>query len=157
LLILAALFTWVTVWIALGIAFFVPPFLIILVFPAFSTAYIFKAYLSHSTTPSQSCYFMPCAPQKILDHDQIGALFVGIIIFLGAEVVYPLIQRLKRRRRERRGLRQDLDEADLMIQLARMNRSEEARENPPPLVRVASGFEAEDGVASTRNAAGRVG
>jgi hypothetical protein len=125
--------------------------------PIVSTVYVFKAYLLHSTPPSQSCYFMPCTPQSILDHDQLGAFFVGAIVFLGPEVAYPLFQYLKRRQRERRTLRRDLDDAARMIELARMNREDECGENAPPLVRAASGFEAEDGAASARNTAGRVG
>jgi hypothetical protein len=53
---------------------------------------------------SQSCFFMPCAPQSIRDEDQSYALFAGLLLVIGVEVVWPSISELKRRYRENRAI-----------------------------------------------------
>jgi magnesium-transporting ATPase (P-type) len=121
--------------------------LIALAFSLFIFPITSKAYLLRTTTPAQSCYFMPCAPQHISDHDQAGTLFVGVTIFFAAEVVYPLVRFMKRRRRERNALWQELDEAAGLIELGRPSNqtAERNREvGAQRIVRTASGFEAEN-------------
>ena len=46
-----------------------------------ATFYVFKGYLLSGPVHSESCFFMPCAPQSISDTDQAGALFLGNSIF----------------------------------------------------------------------------
>jgi hypothetical protein len=79
---------------------------------------------------------------------------VGVTIFLAAEVAYPLVRYIKRRRREGNALRQELDEAAELIELDKTDRTGEGDRDitPQRIVRMASGFEAaENGRASVRN------
>jgi hypothetical protein len=56
------------------------------------------AYLSRDIVFSKSCFFMPCAPQSIREEDQKAALFAGLFLFVGWEIV-PFIMRKFRERR----------------------------------------------------------
>ena len=78
-----------------------------------TTEYAFQAYLLRSVSISQSCFFMPCSPHKISDWDQSCAFFVGICLFLGADVILPLVRHL----RKQRALRRDLEAANERIEL----------------------------------------
>ncbi|OCL10279.1 hypothetical protein AOQ84DRAFT_994 [Glonium stellatum] len=69
--------------------------------PFISVCYIFKAYFRLGSSPSQSCFFMPCAPQSISDSDQAYALLGGLVTFL-FEIVPALLRYIKRKLEERR-------------------------------------------------------
>jgi hypothetical protein len=58
---------------------------------------------------SESCFFMPCAPQSISETDQAGALFIGLFLFIGVEVAFPLYARLKRRYADYERFRRTVD------------------------------------------------
>jgi hypothetical protein len=85
-----------------------------------SISYAFKAYVSRATSPSQSCFFMPCAPQSITETDQAFALLAGLFSFVVPEFGIPVIQRVRAQYRERRLFRQDVERR---IELARMTRT----------------------------------
>jgi len=93
--------------------------------PAMILIYTFQAYLLSSVPISQSCFFMPCSPHKISDWDQSCAFFVGICLFLGADVIFPLIQYL----RKQRALRRDLEAANERIGLEMERRQASGLEN----------------------------
>jgi hypothetical protein len=65
-----------------------------------STAYIFSAYFRWRSSPSQSCYFMPCAPQPISDMDQAFTLFLGLFSLFFIEYGVPYIRKIRKERRE---------------------------------------------------------
>ncbi|KAG4441646.1 hypothetical protein IFR05_002853 [Cadophora sp. M221] len=61
-----------------------------------SIKYIYKAYLQRSSKPSQSCFFMPCAPQSITELDQAMEFTAGVVSFTTA--LYSYIQFRRERR-----------------------------------------------------------
>jgi len=79
-----------------------------------ATFYVFKGYLLSGPVHSESCFFMPCAPQSISDTDQAGALFLGIALFIGVEVSPPLYGMLKHKYREDEGFRRVINKRILM-------------------------------------------
>jgi hypothetical protein len=64
----------------------------VLVIPCSIVIYIFQAYFHLGSNASESCFFMPCAPQSISEEDQKYALFVGLFAFLGYEG-FPLVSK----------------------------------------------------------------
>ncbi|KAK4444717.1 hypothetical protein QBC34DRAFT_179845 [Podospora aff. communis PSN243] len=64
-----------------------------------SASYIAWGYVFGSRH-SESCFFMPCAPQVLSETDQAGALFAGIVLLVGVDIVLPLYQTVKRRYRD---------------------------------------------------------
>lgn len=59
-----------------------------------SIVYIFAAYFHLVSSPSQSCFFMPCAPQSILELDQSFSLFAGIFALLAGDLGNPIFARI---------------------------------------------------------------
>lgn len=93
-----------------GMAPFFPLFLPLVLFlpvvwmyyiPGSIIAYIFKGYFLLGSSVSESCFFMPCAPQNMKDDDQLYALLAGFVA-LGIEIAPPMIKRLRKEFRERR-------------------------------------------------------
>lgn len=66
-----------------------------------SVVYVYNAYLTASNH-SESCFFMPCAPQKISEMDQSGALFIGLVLFWKEDLFRPLYEKYRRDILERR-------------------------------------------------------
>jgi hypothetical protein len=48
--------------------------------------YDFECYLNRHFKRSQSCFFMPCAPQSIQEEDQKAALFAGLFHFVAQKL-----------------------------------------------------------------------
>jgi len=63
---------------------------------------VFKANVARTVKASQSCFFMPCAPQSINEENQLFALFAGLLIFLGWEVLPMIVKEFKKRCRDRK-------------------------------------------------------
>ncbi|PVH80533.1 hypothetical protein DL98DRAFT_532069 [Cadophora sp. DSE1049] len=87
--------------------FMLPPVMSIWFFLIGVCMYINAAYFTKGSSPSQTCFFMPCAPQSIAELDQALGLTAGIFSFFVVEVGYPYLQRKKRQRRERREFEQE--------------------------------------------------
>ncbi|KAI9048464.1 hypothetical protein LZ554_007299 [Drepanopeziza brunnea f. sp. 'monogermtubi'] len=66
----------------------------------YTMEYMSAAYFHHGSSPSQSCWFMPCAPQSIAEMDQALALIGGLFSLLVLEIGWPLIKHQKKERRE---------------------------------------------------------
>jgi hypothetical protein len=66
-----------------------------------SIVYFFMAYITRGTSLSQSCFFMPCAPQSIAETDQAFTILAGVFSFVVPEFVIPLIQQIRANRRTR--------------------------------------------------------
>ena len=81
--------------------------------------YVFKAYPLRRIDPSRSCFFMPCAPQSISDSDQAGPLFVGLILFVGGDVILPIYLHRWMRQREANALQQRYQSVSQRDQSAR--------------------------------------
>src|SRR2546423_1899793 len=107
-----------TVFTSIAVGFW----LLFLGIPICAIVYIFKAYILRTTPISQACFFMPCTPQPISDWDQSGALFLALILFFGAEMVYPVTLYLRKRQRERRVLEQELQDVAEQIELVMTRR-----------------------------------
>ena len=61
--------------------------------------YAIHAYMLRTISPSESCFFMPCAPQSIIELNQVGALLLGLVLFASGEVILPLYHCYQMRRR----------------------------------------------------------
>jgi hypothetical protein len=59
--------------------------------------YVFKAYLGRSADRSKSCFFMPCAPQSILDEDKLQTLVAGSALFFAFDFFPVVIPKIKAR------------------------------------------------------------
>jgi hypothetical protein len=70
--------------------------------PGGAVVYAFKGYLHMGSSVSESCFFMPCAPQSISDEDQMYALLAGIFCLFGFEVLPPLFKEIRKRYKDRR-------------------------------------------------------
>lgn len=90
----------------------------VLVVPAFwsimlvcaSAWYVGVAYVPRWSKASQSCFFMPCAPQSINEKDQLFALFAGLVLLLGWEVIPVLTAEFSKRYRDRQEFVQHMEE-----------------------------------------------
>jgi hypothetical protein len=70
---------------------------------SFSITHVLEAYVIDRSKISKSCYFMPCAPQKITDEDQLYPLLAGMASLLGFDVrplVWKNYKKWKEARRE---------------------------------------------------------
>ena len=95
-----------------------------------SFAYIYQVYFHATSSPSHSCFFMPCAPQKIGENDQAYSLFSGLFSLVVIEVLVPwVVRRLRKEWLEKRLLEQEVGER---IELATRARTQE----PAQVVRV---------------------
>jgi hypothetical protein len=97
-------FTPLSMWMVLPMILLVTPFYLLLwsivavySIMGYCVIYVFKAYLHLGSNASKSCFFMPCAPQSIVEEDQLVGLLVGLM-FLGAEIYHFVFIFLKRRR-----------------------------------------------------------
>jgi hypothetical protein len=104
------LFLFCLFWPVAGASFILP----------FCITYACQAYLIRSVSVSQSCFFMPCAPQSITENDQAFALLAGLFAFLVPEVGIPFVHRIRENRRTRLEFLQDVDRR---FELARMDRT----------------------------------
>jgi len=116
----------------------------------FSVMFLFKRF-SGSIESSDSCFFMPCAPQSISETDQAGALFIGLFLFLAVEIVIPLYKILKMRYRDDENFRLMVDRRFQAGVIRRV--VGEATGNTPgvplrSMSRVNSGIELEEGFAA---------
>ncbi|KAF2107823.1 hypothetical protein BDV96DRAFT_288073 [Lophiotrema nucula] len=155
-------YKWARTWDLRGRKY-LPGFLALLFFIAFfplvcfgiamvtnATAYFFMGY---KDTWSKSCFYMPCAPQSLLDWDQLYSLVVGLILLFGIEIVPAFMKSRKEkydfednlrermaqrlnRRRARAAVRQSVDIACLTnigtegddIELGSLNPDEDEEE-----------------------------
>ncbi|KAJ5964799.1 uncharacterized protein N7479_004675 [Penicillium vulpinum] len=93
-------------------------YFLLLAFPLFwivlagcaSAWYAFVAYVTRSVKASQSCFFMPCAPQSINEEDQLFALFAGLLVFIGWEIIPIIVKEFRKRYRDRREFVRDMEE-----------------------------------------------
>jgi hypothetical protein len=106
--------------ILLVIYFFFWPFYAGTMILIASTEYVFKVYLTRSRSPSQSCFFMPCAPQSITETDQAFALLAGIFSIVVPEFGIPLFQRLLAEHRARILFQKDVERRIEMARITRM-------------------------------------
>jgi len=127
-----------------------------------SFAYVLMGYLFGSGH-SDACFFMPCAPQSLSDTDQAGALFVGLVLFVGLEIVAPSYAMLKRRYTDDESFRRTVDQrisAGVMGRVVGEFVGSVAEGNTPisAAARVNSGIQLEEGaVPSSRRGAGNTG
>ena len=84
----------VHVWITL------PPFYL----EWMAIGHICDAYIFRSSKASESCFFMPCAPQTMKDEDQLFALFAAVFAFVMCEILPVVLEQLKKRFRDREEL-----------------------------------------------------
>jgi hypothetical protein len=98
----------------------------------FVTSYTFRAYATRSVKASKSCFFMPCAPQSIKEEDQVFALFAGLLLFVGWEVLPVLTKQFKKRYRYRKEFVQDVENRMRQLQMRRLlMRRSSGDENAP--------------------------
>jgi len=117
------------------------------VVPVYAAIYTVRAYLLRNVSLSQSCFFMPCAPQSMSEWDQAGALFVGLLLCVGGEGLLPLYLRSRKKRQETQTLEHELLELRLRAVRRANTVTLEAGEDPAPtVVRRSSGFEADHAV-----------
>jgi hypothetical protein len=62
----------------------------------FSVIHVYKGYLTRQLDSSQSCFFMPCAPQSLGDSDQMYSLLFGVLSFF-FDVLSSLYKWIKKR------------------------------------------------------------
>ncbi|KGO39666.1 hypothetical protein PEX1_093010 [Penicillium expansum] len=79
--------------------------------------YVFVAYVTRSVKASHSCFFMPCAPQSINEEDQLFALFAGLLLFVGWEVIPVLVKEFRKRYRDREEFVQHMEERMRHLQM----------------------------------------
>jgi hypothetical protein len=84
-----------------------------------SAWYIVEAYLTRRAKASQSCFFMPCAPQSVNEEDQLFALFVGLLLFFGWEVIPNVAKEFRKRYRDRQEFVEDMEERMRSLELRR--------------------------------------
>ncbi|ORY14707.1 hypothetical protein BCR34DRAFT_585668 [Clohesyomyces aquaticus] len=65
-----------------------------------SIVYILKAYFHLGSSVSQSCVYMPCAPQSISELDQAAALLAGLFSFFIGEILVPFIRTVREKKDE---------------------------------------------------------
>ncbi|KAH6700672.1 hypothetical protein BKA61DRAFT_582636 [Leptodontidium sp. MPI-SDFR-AT-0119] len=93
---------------SLGVFVLCIPFLLPLVWMSFVGtvvgSYIWEAYFRRNRNAwiSESCFFMPCAPQSIKEDDQIYPLIASVLLFVGLEVAPVALKNLRRRYGENR-------------------------------------------------------
>lgn len=59
-------------------AYYFPPAILFM-----SACYVVRAYLTLGPASAQSCFFMPCTPQSVLDSDQAFTLLGGLVTLFG--------------------------------------------------------------------------
>jgi hypothetical protein len=106
-------------FVAMALVFILPGYWI-LGLGFFVTSYVFKAYVTRSVKASKSCFFMPCAPQSIKEEDQLFALFAGLSLFVGWEVLPVLTKQFKKRYRDRKEFVQDVENRMRQLQMRRL-------------------------------------
>jgi len=77
--------------------------------PGSAVLYAFKGYLHMGSSVSESCFFMPCAPQSISDEDQMYALLAGLFCLFGFEVLPPLFKEMRKRYKDRRSFVREVE------------------------------------------------
>jgi hypothetical protein len=82
---------------------------LVLYLPLYSVVYVLVAYFHLGSNASESCFFMPCAPQSITDEDQLYPLLGGSIFLLAFDVIPPVKKELKKRYRENREFFRDVE------------------------------------------------
>ena len=117
-----------------------------------SAIYVWKGYFFHSVPSSQSCFFMPCAPQSIHEWDQSGVLFAGLGLLVIGDIIPHVSQFLKNRKREREALEFEMRNVEDRIAAANVRRAntilvEEGGAGEGQLQRTTSGFETTGSVA----------
>ena len=81
--------------------------------------HLFHSYVWFDGTVSQCCVFMPCSSYSITDMSQASSLFAAMVLFFGGEVGLPLYSRMKQKRKEKKVLEVELQEAGRKIDAAR--------------------------------------
>ncbi|KAJ5788244.1 hypothetical protein N7457_003234 [Penicillium paradoxum] len=105
-------------------------YLLVLVAPIFwsimltcaSAWYVVMTYVARSVKASQSCFFMPCAPQSINEEDQLFALFAGLLMFLGWEIIPVLVKGFRKRYRDRQESIEHMEERMRQLEMRRILR-----------------------------------
>jgi hypothetical protein len=91
--------------------------------PGSIVVYVFKAYLRLGSNVSESCFFMPCAPQSIKEEGQLYPLLVGLFSLFAFEILPPIFGELRQRYRENRLFVQDVQGRLRQFQMRRRTRA----------------------------------
>jgi hypothetical protein len=84
------------------------------------TYYAVRAYMTRGVKASESCFFMPCAPQSIKEEDQLFALIAGLLLFVGWEILPVVRYESKKRYRDRKAFVQDVELRMRQLQTRRL-------------------------------------
>jgi hypothetical protein len=84
------------------------------------TYYAVRAYMTRGVKASESCFFMPCAPQSIKEEDQLFALIAGLLLFVGWEILPVVRYEFKKRYRDRKAFVQDVELRMRQLQTRRL-------------------------------------
>ncbi|KAF2806376.1 uncharacterized protein BDZ99DRAFT_479635 [Mytilinidion resinicola] len=57
----------------------------------------------------KACFFIPCAPQSILEMDQAFALLAGVVMLVGIEIAPPIVKSWTKKWREKRLFEQEVN------------------------------------------------
>jgi len=129
------------------------PFFIMMFTSMRSFAYIYQVYFHATSSPSHSCFFMPCAPQKIGENDQAYSLFSGLFSLVVIEVLVPwLVRQLRKEWLEKGLFEQEVGER---IELATRARTQKPAQvvsgsEIQPISRMQTGITVEEGRAGLR-------
>jgi len=104
---------------------------------SFCVGYVFKGYFHQGFNVSDSCFFMPCAPQSLGDSNQLYHLFFSILSFVGFDVV-PIVYKDARNRfkswQDNRALMEETADRIKEHELTRISTSGVKRTNMPGAV-----------------------
>ncbi|KAK5655542.1 hypothetical protein OQA88_5473 [Cercophora sp. LCS_1] len=111
-----------------------------------------RAYLN-TLDDWEACFYMPCSPQSISDMDQSGTLFIGLVLFVGIEVVVPVYRKFKKMRTDNKIFMDTVDgriTAGVMARAALHGNSGIEIDGAPvhAVGRMNSGIELEEGLVS---------
>jgi len=116
--------------------------------PFYTVKYVVLAYVLRRISPSDSCFFMPCTSHSITDWDQGGALFMGLVLFIGGECLFPLFFHWRRKRQETIALEQELSTMNFRMSAARRSNTAGLEEGVGGSIgRQATGADASDSAA----------
>lgn len=86
----------------------VPACIMYLFYPFHALITFLKIVFTGGKSFKKACFFMPCAPQSLLDMDQVVGVLIGLIMFVGIEIGVPMYRKWQKRKREDRILAQDI-------------------------------------------------
>ncbi|KAF2806377.1 uncharacterized protein BDZ99DRAFT_94347 [Mytilinidion resinicola] len=97
-------------------------FVLCFIFPLYALVTFRSIIFTRGRTYNEACFFMPCAPQSLLEMDQAFALISGIVLLLLTEIA-PLVLE---KRRERRKFEEEVrnERIDSSVELTHTGRAE---------------------------------